>query len=218
MKLAGDAEYRGETLNNKPHGKGSVTWPDGSRYSGDWKEGLFHGEGTFTWTNGDKYEGHWYEDRMHGRGTYLFADWRKYDGEWRHDQMHGFGTYYWPNGEKYEGEFAEGLYEGLERILGLMAKYTADCGITLRVVVKGKCSGLMAEVMKETLLMTKEKAWALCVGLTAENIVVTGLTVGCMEKVLTILLMAPGLKANLKRVLLLITVNTIFRMMASLLW
>jgi len=64
MNLAGDGNYRGELLSEKPHGKGTVTWPDGSRYSGEWKNGLYHGEGVFVWSNGDKYEGHWKDDRM----------------------------------------------------------------------------------------------------------------------------------------------------------
>ena len=29
--------YKGEKLNNERHGQGTLTWPDGSVYTGNWK-------------------------------------------------------------------------------------------------------------------------------------------------------------------------------------
>ena len=37
--------------------KGASTWPDGTRYVGEFKDGEFHGQGTKTWTDGTKYVG-----------------------------------------------------------------------------------------------------------------------------------------------------------------
>tara|TARA_B100000780_G_C21053985_1_gene423345 strand:- start:40 stop:1167 length:1128 start_codon:yes stop_codon:yes gene_type:complete len=47
-----EIKYVGEVKNGKPHGKGTLTWPDeGGKYVGQWKNGKFHGEGilTFPW-------------------------------------------------------------------------------------------------------------------------------------------------------------------------
>ena len=36
------SNYSGDTLNNKPHGKGSYTWPNGDKNDGDWENGIRH--------------------------------------------------------------------------------------------------------------------------------------------------------------------------------
>ena len=38
-------------------GKGTLTWPDGSRYEGEFYDGHLQGEGTFTWPDGSSYKG-----------------------------------------------------------------------------------------------------------------------------------------------------------------
>ena len=37
------------------HGQGTVTYPDGSKYVGEFKDGVYHGQGTFTSPDGSKY-------------------------------------------------------------------------------------------------------------------------------------------------------------------
>ena len=32
----------------KPHGIGTVVYPDGNKYVGEWMNGLFHGQGIYT--------------------------------------------------------------------------------------------------------------------------------------------------------------------------
>ena len=32
----------------KPHGVGTVVYPDGNKYVGEWMNGLFHGQGIYT--------------------------------------------------------------------------------------------------------------------------------------------------------------------------
>ena len=39
-KLANGSEYTGEWFDNKFHGKGTQTWPDGRRYEGDFHHGV----------------------------------------------------------------------------------------------------------------------------------------------------------------------------------
>ncbi len=49
-------------------GLGSMTYPDGDKYVGEWKDGKRHGEGTYTWSDGDKYVGE-YKDGKSWNGT-----------------------------------------------------------------------------------------------------------------------------------------------------
>ena len=76
-------DYVGELKNEKPHGKGSITYENGESYEGEWKDGLKDGKGTLTKPAGDKYEGEWKDDKMEGQGTYTWSNGDKYEGEWK---------------------------------------------------------------------------------------------------------------------------------------
>jgi len=80
----GTAEYRGELVAGRKHGKGVKTWP-----------------------NGDRYEGDWVADRKDGTGVYVFGKGRwegeRYEGAFSNDRRHGYGVYRWPSGDRYEG-------------------------------------------------------------------------------------------------------------------
>ena len=61
---------------------------------------------TYTWPNGDKYTGEWKNDVKHGKGTYIYANGNKYVGEYKDGKKHGYGTFYF--GEfKYEGKWVD---------------------------------------------------------------------------------------------------------------
>ena len=62
--------------------KGVRTWPDGSRYEGEFLDGHFHGEGTFTWPDGSAYKGQWLNDFPHGQGIFTWPDGTQYKAEW----------------------------------------------------------------------------------------------------------------------------------------
>ena len=52
------AEYNGDVVIGKPHGVGTVVYPDGNKYVGEWMNGLFHGQGIYTTaSNGYSYVG-----------------------------------------------------------------------------------------------------------------------------------------------------------------
>lgn len=78
-----EATYVGETVDLKPHGKGTITYTSGIKYTGDFKEGFFHGWGTCYYNNGDLYEGGWQNGKFDGLGTYIYASGLEVVGEWR---------------------------------------------------------------------------------------------------------------------------------------
>ena len=43
-------------------GKGTMVWPDGSRYDGDFKCGKIEGKGKKEFANGNRYVGEWKND------------------------------------------------------------------------------------------------------------------------------------------------------------
>ena len=82
---------------------GTLTFANGDKYVGEWRDNKLHGQGTETygpqsqWA-GDKYVGEHRDDKKHGQGTFIFSDGRKYVGEWRGDKRNGQGTEYLANG------------------------------------------------------------------------------------------------------------------------
>ena len=43
---------------------GTLTFPDGSTYKGEWVNGFMNGEGTFTWANGEQKKGIWKNGKL----------------------------------------------------------------------------------------------------------------------------------------------------------
>ena len=50
-------------------GYGTLSWPDGKRYEGEYFDDRKHGKGTFYWNDGHFYEGDWAEGKQHGVGS-----------------------------------------------------------------------------------------------------------------------------------------------------
>ncbi|XP_066542491.1 alsin isoform X2 [Hoplias malabaricus] len=91
-----DATYSGRWISGKPHGKGTLKWPDGTVYCGTFKNGLEDGFGDYmmpnkTFNKYDRYKGHWKEGKMHGFGTYWYATGEVYEGSFQENQRHGHG-------------------------------------------------------------------------------------------------------------------------------
>ena len=42
-------------MDSKWQGQGTLIFPDGAKYQGDWFDDNMNGQGTFTWANGDMY-------------------------------------------------------------------------------------------------------------------------------------------------------------------
>ena len=104
-------KYVGEFRDGKVHGQGTVTFPDGSKYVGEFRDGKESGQGTYTYANGDKHVGEHKDGKYNGQGTYTHANGNKYVGEYK-DGMRKQGTYTDADGSKYVGEFKDGKYNG----------------------------------------------------------------------------------------------------------
>ncbi|MBC9786148.1 hypothetical protein H1S01_16915 [Heliobacterium chlorum] len=62
---------------------GTMTYEDGSKYLGDFKNGYRDGWGTYRWYNGDWYEGDWKKGLEDGQGTFTSADGKVQKGTFR---------------------------------------------------------------------------------------------------------------------------------------
>ncbi|MBN2302485.1 MAG: hypothetical protein JXN60_08220 [Lentisphaerae bacterium] len=89
-----------------------VTFSNGDRYEGEFKNGLFHGWGTYYYRNGDRYDGEFRHDMKHGKGTLTYKNGDKYTGEFRKDMKEGRGSLEYGNGDRYVGDFKNGMIDG----------------------------------------------------------------------------------------------------------
>lgn len=66
---------------------GAVTFNDGEKYVGEWKDNKRQGQGTNTYANGEKYVGGWKDGKQHGQGTYIYPDGTKEIGYFMNDEF-----------------------------------------------------------------------------------------------------------------------------------
>lgn len=104
--------YEGDWLDDKKHGKGKYTYPDDKFYEGDWLSDQRHGQGKVTYDNDDVYEGEWDHDVIHGQGKYAYANGNLYEGEFKNDEINGQGKMTYADGSTYEGEWLNGIRHG----------------------------------------------------------------------------------------------------------
>ena len=85
-----------------------MSYPDGEKYFGEWKDGKLNGYGTKIWSDGSKYVGEWKDGNFNGYGTFTVLGTSKgdvvYVGNWNGD-LEGQGTETLSNGSKYVGEW-----------------------------------------------------------------------------------------------------------------
>lgn len=101
-----------DSLTGEPQGRGTVTWENGGKYSGDWMEGKAHGHGRMDYSNGDKYEGEWRHGSRFGHGTHHFKDGGVYCGQWANAAPDGQGKMTLGNGSHYVGAWKDGKWHG----------------------------------------------------------------------------------------------------------
>jgi hypothetical protein len=109
--LNGD-KYVGNFKDGKQNGYGTYTFSGGDKYVGNFKDDYFNGYGTFTFSNGSKYVGNFKNGLHNGYGTYTFSGGDKYVGEFKYNNINGYGTYTYSDGSKYVGNFKNGKQNG----------------------------------------------------------------------------------------------------------
>lgn len=118
MRYANGNIYIGNWNNDKRHGLGKLTYPDGvqSLY-GIWNSDKFSGRGKVVkYQEGNKvltvYEGQFMDGELTGEGVMTDSLGIYYKGEFVNGQMHGAGELLLPNGSRYVGQF---LYNTFKR-------------------------------------------------------------------------------------------------------
>ncbi|KAM4731264.1 alsin-like isoform 2-T2 [Anableps anableps] len=91
-----DAQYTGGWLAGRVHGRGTMKWPDGRVYKGNFKSGLEDGYGecvipSKVQDKPDTYQGQWREGKIHGFGKYKYGSGEVYEGCFCDGQRHGYG-------------------------------------------------------------------------------------------------------------------------------
>jgi len=124
--------------NDKYNGKGIMTFIDGDKYDGNWKNSLYHGYGKMEFSTGEYYDGYWKNGLQHGKGTYKYISGIIYDGFWKNDLYNGIGKLVnnnriyngnWKNGKRkgygvqiysdnyvYEGNWKNNLHHGIGKL------------------------------------------------------------------------------------------------------
>lgn len=121
-------QYKGGLLDEEPHGRGMMKYPDGSGYQGQWFEGhrdtSIHIIGD-QYSNSDKsimqyadgalYLGGWKKGKKYGRGTMYYSDGSFYEGEWLDGARHGNGSQHNIDGSIQRGAWRDDHYRGGEK-------------------------------------------------------------------------------------------------------
>ncbi|XP_058534644.1 ALS2 C-terminal-like protein isoform X2 [Ochotona princeps] len=115
------ATYEGEWQRGRPHGKGTLKWPDGRNHVGDFCNGLEHGFGVHLVPQPpedkfDCYKCHWRAGSMNGYGICEYGSDQVYKGYFQAGLRHGFGILESPPQAsrpfKYTGHWERGQRNG----------------------------------------------------------------------------------------------------------
>jgi hypothetical protein len=106
---AKSVEHRIATLEGRagqPDGQGSITFQDGAKYVGEFRNNQFNGQGTFTWPVGSIQHGEWRDgDPYRVSGIDISPDGTKEVGTWNYDGSKSGGTITWKDGREYKGDW-----------------------------------------------------------------------------------------------------------------
>lgn len=70
--------------------QGSLTWADGNKYVGEFRDGKRNGQGTYIFASGNRYVGKFRNNMRHGEGTYMLANGTPIrEGVWKSDRFVG---------------------------------------------------------------------------------------------------------------------------------
>ena len=75
----------------EPHGKGKLTWKNGSSHEGHFEHGSISGQGKRTYPDGSSDEGNFVNGVIEGKCKHTFPDGNFYEGDFRNGEMTGKG-------------------------------------------------------------------------------------------------------------------------------
>lgn len=88
----------------------SVTYPNGTTYSGGCSADGLSGTGKMNFPNGDTYSGTFSCSVRAGSGAYTWVSGSSYSGEWKDDKMNGTGRYVYADGSEVSGTFESNAF------------------------------------------------------------------------------------------------------------
>ncbi len=101
----------GQTKSVNPDGLGTMTWPDGKVFVGEFRNSEMV-KGTTKLPNGDSYEGSYSSGLKDGFGTYRWSDGTYYKGDFKQNVLTGEATITYKNGDSYSGGVLDGKPHG----------------------------------------------------------------------------------------------------------
>lgn len=104
------SKYSGQFSRGRASGEGHLLRTDGSVYWGNFSEDCMSGDGCMQWKDGVEYKGQFVANRREGTGTMKWTTgrWRSYEGSWRDGMQHGLGTLTDQHGHSFSGVFRSG--------------------------------------------------------------------------------------------------------------
>ncbi len=101
--------FYGQFEDGKPaNGRGSMLYPNGNRYDGEYRNGQRNGCGTFTFENGRRYVGEFQNDLFSGRGIWILENGDRYIGDFEFNRCNGEGVYMFADGTSKSGIWQQG--------------------------------------------------------------------------------------------------------------
>jgi serine/threonine protein kinase len=112
-EYANGSKYYGPLQEQHPaDGRGSMTFQDGARYNGEFRDGMRNGCGTLKFVDGRSYVGQFQDDEFNGLGLWKLENGDRYIGEFRDNRCNGEGIFIFANGRSQNGTWRDGKLVG----------------------------------------------------------------------------------------------------------
>jgi hypothetical protein len=119
IENVGERHWATDWANDAHNGFGVLSWRNGDRYAGAWRDGRFEGPGVFRFenvsdpaANTHRYEGGFSAGKRSGSGVIQWRNGERYAGGMLSDARDGAGVMSYAGGTRYEGQWRAGKREG----------------------------------------------------------------------------------------------------------